>query len=172
MCTCLPHWVSHFLVLVKVCQSPMFSQHFASSVRPTSVDRTYSALPSCWRAPARPSHVRHSYVTVRPSHGNSCELRSARRVLSVPRYHEQHGATCLVPSTTRPSHVLRPMSCATAHARAACALRPDYPAIGLRQCGPRHARVLRAVRPTASKPLHGLHTLFVPFSAFSARGGC
>ena len=71
MCTCLPHWVSRFLVLVKVCLSPMLSQHFASSVRPTSVDRTYSALPSCWRAPVRPSHVRHSYAlrAACPSHG-------------------------------------------------------------------------------------------------------
>ena len=146
MCTCLPHWVSRFLVLVKVCQSPMYSQHPAPPVRPTSVDRACGALPSCWRAPVRPSHVRRSFVlrAVHPSHGaaalRACLSAAARGQRCAPVCLRSRAARLTGP---RPRRHVPP-------ARPACVQRP--------------------VRPTASTRLHGPHGLLCS-SVPSEHGG-
>ena len=146
MCTCLPQWVSHLFLQVKVCQSPMCSQHFASSVRPTSDDHTYCALPSCWRAPVRPSHVRHSYVlrTVHPSHGAA----ALRACLSAAARGQRRAPVCL---RSRAARLTVP-----------CPRRHVPPA--------RPACVQRPVRPTASTRLHGPHGLLCS-SVPSEHGG-
>ena len=146
-------------VLVKVCQSPMCSQHFASSVRPTSDARTYCALPACWRAPVRPFHVRRSYV-----------LRTAHRLTRAVHPTARLPAPCAcwrVPTVPRRSVQRRvPVRL---RLRAA---RPADP-FCVRHDRTRPTRTRAASCPSSGQKASARPSwTIVLFSAFRARGGC
>ena len=82
----------------------MYSRHCASSVRPTSGDRAYCALPSCWRTPVRPSHGAAS---------SAARLSVCCPALSASRSSVQH-------DRARPACVQRP-------ARPTVSMRPHGP---------------------------------------------